>query len=123
MTAAAQAWLGEHDFSAFRAAGCQAKSPVRHVIAIAIGRRARADGALVTLEFTANAFLQHMVRNLVGTLAEIGWGELPATAAATLLAGRDRTAAGVAAPPAGLTLVDVAYPEHFALPLVAPDDA
>jgi tRNA pseudouridine38-40 synthase len=64
-----------------------------------------------------------MVRNLVGTLAEIGRGELPATAAASLLAGRDRTAAGVAAPPAGLTLVDVAYPEHFALPLVAPDDA
>jgi tRNA pseudouridine38-40 synthase len=122
MSAAAQAWLGEHDFSAFRAAGCQAKSPVRHVIAIAITRRPRGEGALVTFEFTANAFLQHMVRNFVGTLAEIGRGALPASAAAELLAGRDRTAAGVAAPPAGLTLVDVAYPEHFALPLASPDD-
>ena len=68
MTAAATAWLGEHDFSAFRGAGCQAKSPMRRLMAVAIANRPRGEGALVTFEFTANAFLQHMVRNLVGTL-------------------------------------------------------
>ena len=68
MTAAATAWLGEHDFSAFRGAGCQAKSPMRRLMAVAIAKRPRGEGALVTFEFTANAFLQHMVRNLVGTL-------------------------------------------------------
>jgi tRNA pseudouridine38-40 synthase len=123
MAAAAQCWLGEHDFSAFRAAGCQAKSPVRRLLAVEIGRRDRGMSSLVTLEFTANAFLQHMVRNLVGTLAQIGRGELAAAAAAALLAGRDRTAAGITAPPHGLTLLDVVYPEHFALPGAPPDAA
>jgi tRNA pseudouridine38-40 synthase len=116
MTEAATCWLGEHDFSAFRGAGCQAKSPMRRLIAVSIRRRARGDGQLVEFEFVANAFLQHMVRNLVGTLTEIGRGERPAAAAALLLAGRDRTAAGVAAPPQGLALVEVQYPAHFGLP-------
>jgi tRNA pseudouridine38-40 synthase len=116
MTAAAAGLLGEHDFSAFRAAGCQAKTPTRRLMAVRIAQRRRAASALVTLEFTANAFLQHMVRNLVGTLAAIGTGELPAAAAAEILARRDRTAAGVAAPPWGLTLVAVRYPERYALP-------
>jgi tRNA pseudouridine38-40 synthase len=122
MSAAAQAWLGEHDFSAFRAAGCQAKSPVRHLLAVEIACSERGDGSLLTLEFTANAFLQHMVRNMVGTLAEIGRGGRSAAAAGALLAGRDRTAAGIAAPATGLMLLDVVYPEHFALP-GAPVDA
>jgi tRNA pseudouridine38-40 synthase len=115
MTAAAAGWLGEHDFTSFRAAGCQARSPYRRMIAVRIARRAQGPGTLVTCEFTANAFLQHMVRNLVGTLVAIGRGELPPSAAAAILASRDRTAAGVAAPPSGLTLVEVLYPPHYGL--------
>jgi tRNA pseudouridine38-40 synthase len=116
MTAAATAWLGEHDFSAFRGAGCQAKSPMRRLTAVAIARRPRGDGTLVTFEFTANAFLQHMVRNLVGTLVAIGSGELEPQDAARILELRDRREAGVTAPPEGLALVEVLYPQHFALP-------
>ncbi len=116
MTAAAASWLGEHDFSSFRAAGCQARSPRRRLTAVHIAQRAHGAGTLVTCEFTANAFLQHMVRNLVGTLVAIGHGELPPNAAAEILARRDRTAAGVAAPPAGLALVEVLYPPHYGLP-------
>jgi tRNA pseudouridine38-40 synthase len=116
MTAAALHWLGEHDFSSFRAAGCQSKSPMRRLTTVRVAREARADGVLIALEFSANAFLQHMVRNLVGLLAAIGRGELPPEAAADVLAMRDRTAAGVAAPPGGLALVEVLYPAHYALP-------
>ena len=116
MTAAATAWLGEHDFSAFRAAGCQAKTARRRLMAVAIARRPRGAGAELTFEFTANAFLQHMVRNLVGTLVAVGAGELAVDEVAKILASRDRTAAGVTAPPEGLALVEVAYPERFGLP-------
>jgi tRNA pseudouridine38-40 synthase len=116
MTAAAVGLLGEHDFSSFRAAGCQAHSPYRRLMAVRIARRIEGMGSLVTCEFTANAFLQHMVRNLVGTLVAIGHGELPPSAAAAILAKRDRTAAGVAAPPTGLALVEVLYPPHYGLP-------
>jgi tRNA pseudouridine38-40 synthase len=116
MTAAATGWLGEHDFSAFRAAGCQAKSPTRRLMAVQIACRRRAGATDVTLEFTANAFLHHMVRNLVGTLAAVGGGELTAEQAVAILGSRDRTAAGVTAPAAGLKLVEVAYPESYGLP-------
>jgi tRNA pseudouridine38-40 synthase len=116
MTAAAVAWLGEHDFSAFRAAGCQAKSPLRRLMAVQIVARPRGAGIAVTFEFTANAFLQHMVRNFVGTLVAIGSGELAPAAAADILLGRDRRGAGVTAPPSGLALVEVLYPERFGLP-------
>jgi tRNA pseudouridine38-40 synthase len=121
MTAAATGWLGEHDFSAFRAAGCQAKSPTRRLMAVEIGERRRVGATVVTLEFTANAFLHHMVRNLVGTLAAVGGGELTAEEAVAILARRDRTAAGVTAPAAGLKLVDVVYPEHYGLPRYVDD--
>ncbi len=116
MTAAATAWLGERDFSAFRGAGCQAKSPMRRLAAVAIARRPQGDGMLVTFEFTANAFLQHMVRNLVGTLVAIGSGELASSEAAAILERRDRRLAGVTAPPEGLTLVEVLYPPRYELP-------
>ena len=112
MHAAAQSLLGEHDFSAFRAAGCQASSATRDVTAIAVTR----SGHWVTLDVTANAFLMHMVRNITGTLAVIGRGEAPVEWLAEVLENRDRTAAGVAAPPHGLTLVDVAYPASFGIP-------
>jgi tRNA pseudouridine38-40 synthase len=116
MTAAAVAWVGEHDFSAFRASGCQAKTPMRRMLAVQVAQRPRAVGQWVTCEFTANAFLQHMVRNLVGTLAAVGRGELQPKDAAAILATRDRTKAGVTAPPTGLALVEVLYPPHYGLP-------
>jgi tRNA pseudouridine38-40 synthase len=116
MTAAALHWLGEHDFSAFRAAGCQAKSPMRRLMAVRVARAPQADGVLWEIDFTANAFLQHMVRNLVGALVEIGRGDLPPAAAREMLASRDRTQAAVAAPPGGLALLEVLYPEHYRLP-------
>ena len=117
MSAAAAGWLGENDFSAFRAAGCQSSTPMRRLISVGIHRRE----SLIVLEFTANAFLQHMVRNLVGVLVEIGTGKAAQSWAAEVLASRDRTQGGVAAPAQGLTLMEVAYPEHFDLPARADD--
>jgi tRNA pseudouridine38-40 synthase len=116
MTSASLHWLGEHDFSAFRAAGCQAKTPKRRLMAVRIARAAQTSGVLWQIDFTANAFLQHMVRNLVGALVEIGRGDLAPAAAGEMLASRDRTKAAVAAPSAGLTLAEVLYPEHYRLP-------
>jgi tRNA pseudouridine38-40 synthase len=116
MTDASLAWLGEHDFSAFRGAGCQAKSPMRRLISVRVGHRTSDGGALVEFEFVANAFLMHMVRNLVGTLVAIGVGDLAPSEAARILSSRDRKAAGVTAPPGGLALVAVRYPARFELP-------
>jgi tRNA pseudouridine38-40 synthase len=116
MSCASLHWLGEHDFSAFRAAGCQAKSPMRRLMAVRIARIAAPDRVAWAFDFTANAFLQHMVRNLVGALVEIGRGDLPPASARDMLASRDRKQAAVAAPPSGLTLVEVLYPEHYELP-------
>ena len=112
MHEAAQALLGEHDFSAFRAAGCQASSALREVTDISVAR----EGDWVLLDITANAFLQHMVRNIMGTLVAIGSGDEDVGWAATVLEGRDRTRAGMAAPPHGLTLVQVYYPDGFGIP-------
>lgn len=113
MSAAATRWLGERDFSAFRAAGCQARTPNRCLQAVGIS----ADESLTVLEFTANAFLYHMVRNLVGTLVHIGRGRAPADWAGELLASRDRTLAPATAPARGLTLLAVSYPESCGLPV------
>ncbi len=115
MTRAARAWLGERDFSAFRAASCQSRTPMRFLVSVGVARRP----PLVALEFVANAFLHHMVRNLVGVLVEIGAKRAPAAWAAELLAGRDRTAAAMTAPAQGLTLVDVAYPARYGIPTVS----
>ncbi len=112
MHEAAQALLGEHDFSAFRAAGCQASNAVREVTAISVVR----EGDWVLLDITANAFLQHMVRNIAGTLVAIGSGDQEVGWAARVLGDRDRTRAGMAAPPHGLTLVQVCYPDAFDIP-------
>jgi tRNA pseudouridine38-40 synthase len=112
MHEAAQHLVGKHDFSAFRAAGCQARTAVREISQIAV---TRCDDWL-TLEVTANAFLQHMVRNITGTLAAVGQGEQDIDWIGTVLASRDRKAGGIAAPPHGLTLVGVDYPESFGLP-------
>jgi tRNA pseudouridine38-40 synthase len=112
MHEAAQGLLGEHDFSAFRAAGCQASGPVRKITSVRVSR----DGDWVMLDVTANAFLQHMVRNIAGTLVAVGNGEKALSWPAEVLVGRDRQAAGMAAPPHGLTLVRVGYPGEFGIP-------
>jgi tRNA pseudouridine38-40 synthase len=112
MQQAARSLLGEHDFSAFRAAGCQASTPVREVSKIQVTR----DGDWITVDITANAFLQHMVRNIAGVLVAIGQGEEGPTWASEVLEGRDRTKGGIAAPAHGLTLMSVAYPANFDLP-------
>ena len=112
MRAAAAMLLGEHDFSAFRAAGCQARSPIRRLYALEVER----SGDRVIIEATANAFLQHMVRNLVGLLLDIGVGKAPADWAAEVLAARDRTRSSPTAPAAGLYFWKVAYPQAFGLP-------
>ena len=112
MAQAAQLLEGEHDFSAFRAAECQAKSPVRRLERLQVVRAAE----LVRIEATANAFLHHMVRNIAGLLLAIGRGEAPPGWAGEVLAGRDRTRAAATAPAHGLYLLRVRYPEAFAFP-------
>lgn len=112
MHEAAQSLVGEHDFSAFRAAGCQASSATRDVHAVTVNRQ---DDEVI-LDITANAFLQHMVRNITGSLVEIGTGERPVRWLGELLECRDRRRGGIAAPPHGLTLVHVAFPARFGLP-------
>jgi tRNA pseudouridine38-40 synthase len=112
MTAAASAWLGDHDFSAFRAAHCQSQSPKRCMHRISVVHTDRG----VDLLFRANAFLYHMVRNLVGTLVAIGRGEAEPGWGQVLLEGRDRTLAAATAPARGLTLDSVAYDAAWGVP-------
>jgi tRNA pseudouridine38-40 synthase len=109
---ASQALLGEHDFSAFRAIECQAKTPVRKVERLRVHRQAE----WVTLEITANAFLHHMVRNVAGLLMSVGHGESPPERVAAVLASRDRRINAATAPPDGLYLAAVRYPAEFGLP-------
>ncbi len=111
MNSAAQVLMGEHDFSSFRASACQAHSPVRTVTEIGVSR----DGDWLSVVCSANAFLHHMVRNLVGSLVRIGSGEADVEWIGELLAARDRKVSGITAPAAGLTLTCVGYPD-FALP-------
>lgn len=105
MHAAAQALLGRHDFSAYRAAACQAKSPLRTLDRLDVARLG--DEVVITAE--ARSFLHHQVRNLVGTLAEVGLGRRPASWPRSVLDGRDRARAGQTAPPEGLVLTGVRY--------------
>jgi tRNA pseudouridine38-40 synthase len=112
MHQAAQSLLGEHDFSSFRAAECQAHHPVRSVLEVTVQR----DGDFVLVDIEANAFLHHMVRNIVGSLLKIGHGEQPVNWIAELLALRDRTKAAPTAPAAGLYLTHVRYPDLYSFP-------
>ncbi len=111
MHAAAQALVGEHDFNAFRTVACQAKSPVRTVHEISVRR----EHEHVIVEIQANAFLHHMVRNIVGSLLPVGRGEQPCEWLVQLLAGRDRALAGPTAAAAGLTFLQPLYPMESGL--------
>ncbi len=121
MHRAAQALVGEHDFSAFRTVHCQAKHPNRHLHAIAVHR----DGDSVIVDVQANAFLHHMVRNIVGSLLPVGRGEQAEGWAGELLAGRDRAVAGPTAPANGLVFLGPMYPASWGLPadVTLPNDA
>ena len=112
MQAAVQVLLGEHDFSAFRAIACQARTPMRNVREIAVSRH----GDEVAIEIEANAFLHHMVRNIVGSLLPVGRGERPREWLAELLHGRDHKQAGPTAPSSGLTFIGPRYPAGWNLP-------
>ncbi len=117
MNAAAAHLLGEHDFSAYRACACQAKSPVRTVYRLEVRRR----GDYVEMDVEANAFLHHMVRNIAGVLMAIGAGERPPHWSREVLARRDRTLGGVTAPPGGLYFMRVWYPQAYDLPQATRD--
>jgi len=112
MQEAASALVGEHDFSSYRALGCQAKSPVRTLHELTVERR----GEFVVLSLHANAFLHHMVRNIAGVLMAIGRGDREVGWASEVLELRDRTLGGVTAPPDGLYFERVEYPDEFNIP-------
>jgi tRNA pseudouridine38-40 synthase len=112
MHRAAQHLAGEHDFSAFRSAGCKARHAVREIKRIEIHREAQR----IILDIAANGFLYHMVRNIVGSLLEVGTGDREEQWIRGLLEAGDRTQAGVTAPPNGLCFMAVRYPQHFGLP-------
>ena len=111
MQDACQYLLGEQDFSAFRGAGCQSNSPYRNITSAKIVKL----GQLVVFEVSANAFVLHMVRNIVGSLMEVGFARQSPQWISQLIAGKDRCKSAATASPNGLYLVDVDYPEGFAI--------
>lgn len=112
MHAAGQALIGEHDFSAFRAISCQAAHARRQIFSLRVHRA----GDEVIMDIEANAFLHHMVRNIIGSLLPVGRGEQPIEWIAELLQGRRRDVAGPTAPSAGLTFLGPRYEAHWGLP-------
>lgn len=106
MSRAARDLTGERDFSSLRSSGCSARSPVRILSRLELRRQ----GDILEFELEANGFLRHMVRNIVGTLVDVGRGRIPAESMADLLASGDRSRAGRKAPPQGLFLLSVRYP-------------
>ncbi|WP_296754346.1 tRNA pseudouridine(38-40) synthase TruA [Thiobacillus sp.] len=112
MNLAAASLIGQHDFSAFRAAECQARSPVKELRQAHIERR----GDYLLCDFRADGFLHHMVRNLMGGLVQVGAGSQPPGWMREILDGRDRTRAAPTFDAAGLYLTHIRYPAHFALP-------
>jgi len=115
MRGAAQVLVGEHDFSAFRSVECQSKSKMRRVERISVEQH----GDSLCIEISANAYLHHMVRNIVGTLLEVQSGSDPRCAMKRILESRDRRLAGATAPAAGLYLWRVEYPPAHAIPAPA----
>lgn len=125
MHEAGQYLLGENDFTSFRAAKCQSHTPWRNVHHLQVSRWQN----YIIVDIQANAFVHHMVRNIVGSLIEVGQGKQPPIWIKWLLEQKDRTLAAPTAKAEGLYLVDVIYPEHFGLPhsslgpLFLPDEA
>lgn len=116
MRNAAQSLLGEHDFSSFRSSQCQAKSPVRTLHQLDIAQQ----GPRIVVQLRANAFLHHMVRNIMGALVQVGQGREPVDFVAKVLEARDRTQGAPTFSPDGLYLTDVTYP-GYSLPVVTTD--
>ena len=114
MQAAAQCLLGEHDFSAFRAVLCQAKTPVKHLYQLDIRRQ----GEMLTFDLSADAFLHHMVRNMIGCLVYVGKGKYPSAWLAEVLAGRERSLAAPTFAPDGLYLRRITYDAKWGLPQI-----
>jgi tRNA pseudouridine38-40 synthase len=112
MQEAGQHIVGEHDFTSFRALHCQANTPTRTIEFLNVTRRAN----FIIIDIKANAFLHHMVRNIAGSLIEVGRGKKPVDWLGKLLLLKDRSKAAATAKPGGLYLVEVDYPEQFALP-------
>jgi tRNA pseudouridine38-40 synthase len=112
MRAAAEVLVGTHDFSAFRAAECQAKSPVKRLDRISVAR----EDDMIRFELHSDAFLQHMVRNIVGAMVYVGDGRQPAGWVAELLSGRDRTRGAPTFAAAGLYLTGIDYAPRWNLP-------
>jgi tRNA pseudouridine38-40 synthase len=112
MKEAAKVFLGTHDFSSFRAVGCQAKTPIRTILNFEVHQL----GQYIVLDVRANAFLHHMIRNFAGVLMSIGAGEKPVSWAKQTLEAKDRTKGGITAPPTGLYFVDAQYPDVFNVP-------
>ena len=112
MAQAAQSFIGTHDFSSFRSSECQAKTPVRSVRQLKVQRR----GDFIYIDIEADAFLHHMVRNIVGTLVVVGQGKQPVAWVAQVLVARDRSCAAPTHAACGLSLVKVTYPPEYGLP-------
>lgn len=115
MQAAADQLVGRHDFTAFRASECQAKSPIKTLDKIVVSRQQD----IIAVDVEAKSFLHHMVRNLVGVMAAIGDGSKPVEWAGEVLRSVDRSRGGITAPAEGLYLVDVRYPEQYYFPAVS----
>lgn len=109
--------VGTHDFTSFRALGCQAKSPIKTLHEIELVQK----GPLILMSVRANAFLHHMVRNIAGVLMAVGTGKAPVEWVGEVLDVRDRAQGGVTAPPFGLYFMEAQYPEHFEIPRVLHD--
>lgn len=116
MQKAANTLIGEHDFTSFRAAQCQALTPVKRMLRIGISRR----GAYWRFEFEASAFLHHMIRNIMGCLIMIGTGNRPPSWMGEVLAARSRDAAAPTFSPDGLYFLGPVYDESLGLPLRTP---
>jgi tRNA pseudouridine38-40 synthase len=112
MHRAAQHLLGEHDFTSYRAAACQSRTPMRFIHSVSVSR----SGEIIEVAITANAFLHHMVRNIAGVLIAIGMGEQNEEWTREVLEARDRTEGGITAPPGGLYLTGVRYAAALKLP-------
>jgi tRNA pseudouridine38-40 synthase len=112
MQAAARHLVGRHDFSSFRAAGCQAKSPVKTIARLRVAR----CGPIVRFDLGADAFLHHMVRNVIGALVEVGAGKRSPSWIGELLEARDRTRGAPTFAPDGLYFVGADYDSRFTLP-------